>query len=135
MLEDIIITLLICSTEEEKLYFEVPLSLLKKVSTWNPELSAVPLSVSEAIEIGRAEACRKRPQFNSYVCMAVSIQSLQPNTKPFLWFWHIVFAPVIDKHIYYLDRSEIVLLLDSTVIEPRVINIMNYPVHLRRWTG
>ncbi|MEH1865378.1 MAG: hypothetical protein V7K69_10235 [Nostoc sp.] len=125
MLEDIIITLLICSTEEKKLYFEVSLSLFKKVSTWNPELSAVPLSMSEAIEIGRAEAYRKRPQFNSYVCIAASIQSLQPHPKPFLWYWHIVFAPEIDKHIYYLDRSEIVLLLDGTVIEPKVINISN----------
>lgn len=64
MLEDITIPLLICSTEEKKLYFEVSLSLLKKVSTWNPELSAVPLSMSEAIQIGQAEAYRTRPQFN-----------------------------------------------------------------------
>ena len=125
MLEDIIITLLICSTEEKKLCFEVSLSLFKKVSSWNPEFSAVPLSMSEAIEIGRAEACRKRPQFNSYVCIAASIQSLQPHPKPFLWYWHIVFVPVIDKDICYLDRSEIVLLLDGTVIEPKVINISN----------
>ncbi|MDM9580072.1 hypothetical protein [Nostoc sp. GT001] len=125
MLENIIITLLICSTEEEKLYFEVSLSLLKKVSTWNPELSAVPLSMSDAIQIGRAEAYRNRPQFNSYICIAASIQSLQPHPKPFLWYWHIVFVPVIDQHICYLDRSEIVLLLDGTVIEPKVINISN----------
>ncbi|MEH1922243.1 hypothetical protein [Nostoc sp.] len=123
MLEDTIITLLICSTEEEKLYFEVSLSLFKKVSTWNPELSAVPLSMSDAIQIARSEAYRKRPQFNSYVCIAASIKSLQPHQKPFLWYWHIVFVPVIDKDICYLDRSEIVLLLDGTVIEPKVINI------------
>lgn len=126
MLEDRRIPLLILSTESQKLYFEVSASLLEKVSVWNPELSAdPPLSMSDAISIGRSEACRKRPQFDSYACMAASIQSLQPYPKPFLWFWHIAFAPVSSEYIGYLDRSEVVLLLDGTVVEPRVINDLN----------
>lgn len=121
MLEDRIITLLICSTESERLCFKLPLLHFQVTSTWNPESSPVPLSMSKAIEIGRAEAYRKRPQVDSYTCIAASIQSVQPNPKPFLWFWHIIFVPVIDKHIFYLDRSEIVLLLGGTVVEPTVI--------------
>lgn len=115
------ITLLICSTESKKLCFEVSLSLLQKNSTWNPELEVVPLSMSEAIQISRIEACRKRPQFDSFACIDASIRSVQPYPKPFLWFWYIAFAPVNGEHIYYLDRSEFVLLLDGTVVEPRVI--------------
>jgi len=124
MLEDRIIPLLICSTESQKLYFEVSISLLEKVSAWNPELSAQPpLSMSDAISIGRAEAYRKRPQIEAFACISVRIQSVQPNPKPFLWFWYIAFAPANGEHIYYLDRSEVVLLLDGTVIEPRVVTI------------
>ncbi|WP_341531770.1 hypothetical protein WKK05_39365 (plasmid) [Nostoc sp. UHCC 0302] len=126
MLEDRKIPLLICSTESEKLYFEVSISLFEKVSVWNPELSAhPPLSMNDAISIARAEAYRKRPQFESYACTAASIQSLQPYLKPFLWFWHIAFAPVSGEYIGYLDRSEVVLLLDGTVIEPRVVENLN----------
>lgn len=117
------ISLISCGTSEKDFRFEISSTRLQATPTWVPESEVLPLSPNEAIRIGTPYACEQRPRFDSCVCIRIAIMSVTHCLTPTdHWFYHLEFAPVMDERTYASDTIPVVLLLDGTVVEPRVTN-------------
>lgn len=115
------ISLISCNTGKKKFQFEIPSTRLQATPTWVPESEALPLSPNEAIRIGTPYAREQRPRFDACVCIRIAIMSItHHSTKSGHWFYHLEFVPVMDDRTYNSDRIPVVLLLDGTVVEPKV---------------
>ncbi len=108
------------STNEKEFHFEIPSTMLQATPTWVPESEAVPLSPREAIRLGMPHAQAQRPKFDSCICTSVAITSVESHSKSSHWFYFLHFLPVMDGRTYYSDAIPVVLLLDGSVVEPRV---------------
>jgi hypothetical protein len=100
----------------------VPMDRLQQTPAWTPSAGAPPLSISKAVAIAVQRLKAANPEFKRYDVLSLSLvaASRTADQPADHWYYKIELVPVIDGNRLYRLQYVAVVLLDGTLVEPRV---------------
>lgn len=101
--------------------WEIPRPTAVALAPWNPTASPVPLSIGDAAQTGEAWLRQRNQEFKAFEITNVNLSRMQPTLMPDRWFYRLDFDPIVEgRRLVGGGKYVAVVLLDGTVVEPRV---------------
>ncbi len=88
---------------------------------WNPGSGEPPLTVGRAVNIALDWAKRTLPKYDGVKFSDLQLISYQCRRSEPRWYYRIDYLPMFDGNEVYGARGWLAVLMDGSVIEPRVI--------------
>lgn len=100
----------------------VSVNKLRKTPAWTPSAGAPPVSISEAVAIAKRRLKSANRTFKRYDVLSISLDEVTRarDSAPDRWYYKIELVPVIDGDRLYRLQYFAAVLLDGTMVEPRV---------------
>jgi TonB family protein len=103
-------------------YWEITPARGEALGPWNPRSGPPPLSIVDAIKAGETWLAQKSPDVKTFELASAALQRTQPYSGlGDRWFYRLDYDPVVaGRRLPGGSNFIVVVLLDGTVVEPRV---------------
>ena len=89
--------------------------------TWTPGAGEPPLTVGRAVSIALDWAGRSLPKYDGVKFRDLQLITYQCRRGQPRWYYRIDYLPIFDGNEVYGARGWLAVLMDGSVVEPRVI--------------
>jgi TonB family protein len=101
--------------------WEIPRPTAVALAPWSPTASPVPLSIGDAAQKGEAWLRQRNQDIKAFEIANVNLSRMQPTLMPDRWYYRLGFDPIVEgRRLVGGGKYVAVVLLDGTVVEPRV---------------